>query len=204
MDLTAAIDRLRASCAHEFAHFMSRTISMGWDASKATPGSSPHHLAAALGNQPRGALIARVNPQPTDRDAKPVAQADQEIDVRDAPYPPCKRAAQLDAPEIDHRLPLADLRQAAGVLVPEWSQLAAAQARFYRPGDITPLLLGRRCNAGDRLSVRARNHNGIADRKNIGMAGDGQIGQDLQAAGSVGRRAEPFGRGRCAHAGGPE
>src|ERR1700737_1783168 len=151
MDLTAAIDRLRASCAHEFAHFMSRTISMGWDASKATPGSSPHHLAAALGNQPRGALIAGINPQPAEGDAKPVAQADQKIDVRDAPYPPCKRAAQLEASEIDHRLPLADLRQAAGVLVAEWRLFVAAQARFDRFGDITPLLLGRRRNAGHRL-----------------------------------------------------
>src|ERR1700730_15018081 len=81
------------------------------------PDLSAHHLAASLGNQPRGALIARVNPQPADRDAQPVAQADQKIDMRDAPYPPRDGAAQLDASEIDHRLALADLRQAAGMFV---------------------------------------------------------------------------------------
>ena len=47
--------------------------------------NSPHHFAAALGDQARGALIAGVDPQPAHRDAQPVAQADQEIDVGDAP-----------------------------------------------------------------------------------------------------------------------
>src|ERR1700716_2150514 len=81
---------------------------------------SPHHFAASLRNQPRGALIAHVNPQPAQRDAEPVAQADQEIDVRDAPDPPRDGAAQLYASEIDDRLALADLRQAARMLVTEW------------------------------------------------------------------------------------
>src|SRR5882672_4179641 len=137
---------------------------------------SPHHLAAALGNQPRRALIAHVNPKPAQRDAEPVAQADQEVDMRDAPDPPCKGAAQLDAPEIDDCLALADLRQAAGMLVAERSERAAAQPGLDRVGDITSLLFGRRCDAGDRLSVRTVDRNGIADRKNIGMAWYGEVG----------------------------
>ena len=36
------------------------------------------------------------------------------------------------------------------------------------------------------------------------MAGHGQVGLDLQAIGAVGRRAEPFGGARGAHAGGPD
>ena len=53
------------------------------------------HLAGALRDQPRGALVARVDPQPAQRDAEPVAQADQEIDVGEAPDPPreSRRAA---------------------------------------------------------------------------------------------------------------
>src|SRR5258705_10755997 len=120
---------------------------------------SAHHLAAPLGNQPRRALIAHVNPQPAQRDAEPVAQADQEIDVGDAPYPPRNGAAQLDASEIDHRLALADLRQAAGMLVSEGSGRAAAQARLDGIGDIAALLLCRRRNAWDRLSVSVRDNN---------------------------------------------
>src|SRR3954468_22185406 len=74
-------------------------------------------LGAPLRDQPGAALLARVDPQPVDRDAEPVAQADQEIDVGDAPDPPRQRAAQFYAPEIDHRQPLADLRQVARMLV---------------------------------------------------------------------------------------
>src|SRR6267143_3537296 len=145
----------------------------------------PHHFAAALRDQPRGALIAHIDPQPADRDAEPVAQADQEVDVGDAPYPPCQGAAQLDAPEIDHRLALADLRQAAGMLVSEQSGRAAAQARLDGIRDIASLLLGGRRNAGDRLAIGAIDNNGIADGEDVGMVGHREVGQDLQAAGAV-------------------
>src|SRR5258705_13555051 len=115
---------------------------------------SAHDLAASLRDQSCGALVAPVDPEPAQRDAEPVAQADQEIDVRDAPDPPCKGAAQLDASEIDDCLALADLGQAAGMLVTERSDFAAAQPRLDRFGDITSLLFGRRCDAGHRLSIR--------------------------------------------------
>ena len=78
------------------------------------------------------------------------------------------RAAQLDASEIDHRLALADLRQATGVLVTERRHCAAAQPRLDGSGDIAALLLGRRRDAGHRLPIRAVDHNGIADRENSG------------------------------------
>src|SRR5216684_4768286 len=62
----------------------------------------PHHFAAALRDQPRGALVAHIDPQPADGDAEPVAQADQEVDVGDTPDPPCQGAAQFYPSEIDH------------------------------------------------------------------------------------------------------
>src|SRR5665213_4224330 len=137
--------------------------------------SSPPHLARALRDQPRGALVAGVDPQPAHRDAEPVAQADQEIDVGDAPDPPGEGAAQLDAAEIDHRLPLADLRQAAGVPVAERRYRIALEPGLDATGDVLALLLGRRCDAGDRLAIGAGDIDGVADRKNIGMAGHGEI-----------------------------
>src|SRR5580704_19289600 len=141
----------------------------------------PRHFAASLGDQPRRTLVARVNPQPAQRDAEPVAQADQEIDVRDAPDPPRQRAAQFDAAEIDHRLALADLRQAAGMAVAEWPQRASAQARLDQFGDIAALLLGGRRDARHRLAVGISDNDGIANGKDVGMAGNGEIGIDLQA-----------------------
>ena len=77
------------------------------------------HLAAALRDQPRRALVAQVDPQPAQRDAEAVAQADQEVDVGDTPEPPRDGAAQLELAEIDHGEPLADLCEATGVLVTE-------------------------------------------------------------------------------------
>src|SRR5882757_1434261 len=100
---------------------------------------SAHHLAAALGDQPRGALVAGVDPQPAQRDAEPVAQADQEIDVGEAPDPPGEVAAHLHPAEIDDRLFLADLREAAGMLVAERRQRAAAHARPDQRSYIAPL-----------------------------------------------------------------
>src|SRR5579871_3208779 len=166
--------------------------------------SSASHLAGPLRDQPRGALVADVIPEPADGDAEPVAQTDQEVDVGDAPDPPGDGAAQFDRSEIDHRLAFADLGKTSGVMVAEWRRRFAPQARFDRCSDVAALLLGRRCNAGHRLSIRARNADGIADREDVGMARHGQIRQDLQSAGAVSGRAQPFCGARGAHAGGPD
>src|SRR6185437_8698221 len=60
-------------------------------------------LAAALGDQPRRALVAGVDPEPAQCHAEAVAQADQEVDVGEAPDPPGEIAAHLHPAEIDHR-----------------------------------------------------------------------------------------------------
>src|SRR6185437_12733129 len=85
-----------------------------WMGSPSPPRAKPSaaHLAAALGNQTRGALIAHIIPQPAHRHGEAVAHPNQEIDVGHAPDPPGEGAAQLEAAEIDDGLPLADLRQA--------------------------------------------------------------------------------------------
>jgi hypothetical protein len=51
---------------------------------------------AALSDEPRAALIARIDPEPIERDAQPVADPDQKVDVGDAPQPPRDCPAQLD------------------------------------------------------------------------------------------------------------
>src|ERR1700745_2292801 len=129
------------SCA-VFVQRADRGVYRGFFRTAAKRKNSAHHLAAALRDQPRRALITCVDPEPAERDAQAVAQPDQEVDVRDAPDPPGQRAAQLEATEIDYRLPLADLRQAAGVLVTERRCLAAAQPCLDGFRDIAPLLLG--------------------------------------------------------------
>src|ERR1700744_6360733 len=98
--------------------------------------TSSGHFAAALRDQPRSALITGVDPQPAHGDAEPVAQSDQKIDVGDAPYPPRDGAAQLDRSEIDHRLALADLREAAGMPVVKRRGCFATQPLLDAIGDI--------------------------------------------------------------------
>ena len=59
----------------------------------------PRHFAAALRDQPRRALVARVDPQPAQRDAEAVTQADQEVDVGEAPDPPGEVPRSLNQPK---------------------------------------------------------------------------------------------------------
>src|SRR5206468_1427859 len=113
---------------------------------------SAHHLAAALRNQPRRALIAGVDPKPTERDTEPVTQADQKIDMGDTPYPPRKRAAQLDPSEIDHRLAFADLRQAAGVIGRRVEPFGSARSA-YAGGPDQGLGFQRVASVHDALGV---------------------------------------------------
>ena len=90
------------------------------------------------------------------------------------------------------------------MLVVKWLGGAAVQARLDGVGDVASLLLGRRRDAGHRLAVGAIDRHGIADGEDVGMAGNGEVGVDLQTAGAVGLDAQPFGGGRGAHAGGPD
>jgi hypothetical protein len=148
--------------------------------------TSAHHLTGALRDQPRRALVAGVDPHPAQCHAEPVAQADQEVDVGDAPYPPGDGAVQPELAEIDHCLVLADLRQAAGVLVAERAERRAAQPRLYRLRDIAALLLGGRRDAGHGFAVGAIDDDGIADRKDIAMARYCAIRLALQPPGAIG------------------
>src|SRR3954453_16395153 len=138
-------------------HFMPRRV-------RGTRGTPLHHLARSLRDQPRGALVAGVDPEPAQRDAEAVAQADQEVDVGDAPDPPRDGAAQLDAAEVDHREPFADLREAAGVLVAERAGRLLAEPRLDGLSHVTALLIGGRRDAVHRLAVPGFDQNGVPDR----------------------------------------
>jgi hypothetical protein len=88
--------------------------------------------------------------------------------VGEAPEPPGKRSAQLDPAEIDHRAPLADRRQVAGVLVAERRRRGlTGKPRPYRLRDIGALLLGGRRDARNGPSVRADDDRRIADREDL-------------------------------------
>ena len=151
---------------------------------------SARDLAAALGDQPRGTLVAGVNPDPAQRHAEAIAQADQEVDVGDAPDPPGDRAAQLEPAEIDHGEALADLREAAGMLVAERRQRLALEPRLDRRRDIAPFLLRRRCDAGHGLAVGSGDGRWCRRRRRC-RDGRARSGRARPSGGRRGRPARP-------------
>src|SRR5579859_4536054 len=70
-----------------------------------------------LGDEAGAAIAREINPQPAQRHGQTIAQADQKINVRQAPYPPGEPAADFEPSEVDDRRALADGREIAGVPV---------------------------------------------------------------------------------------
>src|SRR3984957_12540689 len=62
----------------------------------------------ALSDQTGIAAARGIYPQPAQGNGEPIAHADQEVDMSEAPYPPGEPAAQLDPTEIDDRRTSAD------------------------------------------------------------------------------------------------
>src|SRR5262249_58148947 len=64
-------------------------------------------------------------------------------------------------------------------------------------GDEGPTLLGGRCQPRYGLALPTIGERSVADYVDIGQAGDGKIGLNLDAARLVGFRIEPFRGGGC-------
>src|SRR5215471_2600180 len=60
-------------------------------------------VSAAAGDEARAALKGHIGPQPSQGDDDAIAQADQEIDVDEAPKQPGEPSGQLDKTEIGDR-----------------------------------------------------------------------------------------------------
>ena len=80
----------------------------------------------------------------------------------------------------------------------------AAEPRADDLGDIGALLLGGGRDAGNRLPIRAKDNRRVADRENLGMSRDRQVGFSLETSNPVRRSVEPLGGGRGLNAGGPD
>src|SRR5215471_10552154 len=61
-------------------------------------------------------------------------------------------------------------------------------------GDEGPTLLGGRCQSRYGLALPTIGKSGVADYVDVGQAGDGKIGLNLDAARLVGFRIEPISR----------
>src|SRR3979409_941627 len=99
-------------------------------------------------------MVGDVAPQPIQRDEEAGAQADQEIDVDEAPEQPADQPGQLEAAKLYHRRAAADCGEVTGVTVAELGRRRlSGQAPGDQPTDITAHLLRCRGDAGNLLAV---------------------------------------------------
>src|SRR5690606_15443253 len=116
------------------------------------------------GDEPRAALKGEIGPKPVDGDDQAVANADEKIDVDEAPDPPGEPAGKPEEAEIDHRRAPTDGREVADVDIAEGRRRApASEPRADDPGGVFALLLGDRGHAGQRRAVAAEGEGGVAE-----------------------------------------
>src|SRR5438270_551810 len=134
-----------------------------------------------------GAAVPRdVNPQPAQGDRQAIAQADQKIDVGQAPDPPSKPSADLQPTEVDDRRAFADGREIAGMPIAKGADSRiSAEPRLDGLRDVQTLLLGGRRYSGNRIPVPRIDGCGVADDEDLRMSGDAQIRLDFHPAGVV-------------------
>src|SRR5512146_812286 len=120
------------------------------------------------------APIAPVGFGPVDEHDQPVAEADQEIDVRREPYPPGDDSGDAQAAEVGDGGHAADGGERAEVPVAEWADCAAGELGENGRRRIAPHLLrsrrDRRHGAGGVWYGRQ-----IADNEDVRMLGDGEL-----------------------------
>ena len=89
----------------------------------------PQPRAGQAGDQPRAALEGDVAPCPVQRDDRPPAETDQEVDVGGAPQHPGDETRQAHLAEVGHRILAADRGERAEVAIAERRQRFAARTR---------------------------------------------------------------------------
>src|SRR4029077_14117779 len=101
--------------------------------------------------------------------------------------------------------PLADRGEVASMLIMEGQRRGcAAEPGPDDVGDVGPLLLGGWRDAGNLLPIWTEDNRCVADRENLRMVRDGQVGFSFEPSNPVRRSVEPLGGGRRLNAGGPK
>ena len=142
---------------------------------------------------------------PADQDQDSVLQPGQVEEVHEQPDQPGERPAETQAPDVGDRLPASDRGHVALVEVAERAWLAILEAGADGLGRVAALLHGDGRDSRQRLGPVDADH--VAEREDLGMPGQRQVGSHGHPAGPVdagsGRPAERLGEPRGAHPGGP-
>ena len=149
-----------------------------WRSWRGSAGSIPGFARRDRPYRSRRSRAPRQIRQPLERHDQSVAEADQKVDVHDAPGEPAEPSAQPEPAEIGDRLAPADYRQAADIAIPERPRFGSAgEPGCDHARDIGALLLRNGRDTRQRAGA-ALDMGGIADDKYLAMAGQRQVRAD--------------------------
>ena len=134
-----------------------------------------HPRSGQAGDEPRATLEGQVVPRPVHQYGQAIAEADQEIDMGEAPDQPGHEAGKAKGPELGHGALAADRGHAPEVAIAERRQVAAAGAGVQELRHIDALLLCDGRNPGQGPSVRPGGMGGVAEHEYLRMAGQAEV-----------------------------
>src|SRR5918992_1936151 len=138
-------------------------------------------------DQPGAAAAGGEADRPADEDEEAVLEADQVEEMDDQPGDPGDEAAELDALDVGDGGGAADGGEVAFVAVAERRRSAALQAGADGLRGVASLLHGDGRDAGesDGRAVAAAGADHVAEREDLGMAGESEVRFDGDATGAV-------------------
>src|SRR5262249_21800805 len=120
--------------------------------------------ALLAGDEACAARVGEPRPNPIDEDRQAIAEADEKIDVDEAPKYPCEPARELDECQIRDRRGTTDGGERPLIAITKGSRWRCADdARGDELRHIAPFLLRHRCDARERLAMPIEHERGIAD-----------------------------------------
>src|SRR6266481_4792501 len=155
-------------------------------------------------NQPRSPLTGQIRPNPLQEDAQTEARCRQELEVHGRPREPSHDAAYTELAALQHSKTLAHHGHVPFIEIAKWAWRAiAGNAAVNQSPCIAPLLNRHLCNTCQWLAVLIERC-GIANHKDLGMAGHSQILLDAYPTGAVCLRAQLLACWRGRHTRGPD
>src|SRR5258707_8824862 len=160
------------------------------------------------GDQAGAAAKGEIEEAPLDEDDDAALEFDDVDQVDEEPDEPGDEAGDVNAENVGDGGGAADDGHVALVEIFEWRESATGEARFDEFGGVFPSLDGDLGDARQGFTFCIIGVCQIAEDENFGMVGNGEVGIDLQAAGTVGFGVETLGyfsgEGSGGDAAGPE
>ena len=160
------------------------------------------------GDEAGAAIESEVEKAPLDEDDDAALEFDDVDEVDEEPKAPGNEAGNVDPKNVGDGGGAPDYGHVAFVEIFEGRKSAASEAGFDEFAGVFSALDGDLGDAGERIAFCVVRDGEIAEDKNFGMVGNGEVRIDLEAAGAIGFGAEALGyfsgEGSGGDAAGPE